>query len=59
MPVLDARALKTDPKGVAFLRDVLSRMSVGADQDRAPKVLLPFRLATRARLLSDESARSA
>jgi hypothetical protein len=25
MPVLDARALKKDPKGVAFLREVLSR----------------------------------
>lgn len=23
MPVLDAKALKTDPKGLAFLRDVL------------------------------------
>jgi hypothetical protein len=59
MPVLDARALKTDPKGVAFLRDVLSRASSNPDQDRAPKVLLPFRLATRTRMLSDESARSA
>jgi hypothetical protein len=25
MPVLDARALKKDPKGLAFLRDVLRR----------------------------------
>jgi hypothetical protein len=25
MPVLDAKALKTDPKGLKFLRDVLRR----------------------------------
>jgi hypothetical protein len=59
MPVLDARALKTDPKGAAFLRSVLARGSAESDQVQAPKVLLPFRLATGSRLQLANPARSA
>jgi hypothetical protein len=34
MPVLDAKALKTDPKGLKFLRDVLRReQPVAAESD--------------------------
>ncbi len=31
MPVLDAKALKADPEGLAFLRDVLRPASTGAE----------------------------
>jgi len=43
MPVLDVRALKADPKGAEFLRDVLSRNPDARDPDASPRVLLPFR----------------
>lgn len=34
MPVLDARALTTDPKGVALLRDVLRRDQTAKDSNK-------------------------
>jgi hypothetical protein len=33
MPVLDANALKTDPKGLKFLRDVLREQPASAEND--------------------------
>lgn len=36
MPVLDAKALKADPEGLAFLRDVLRSASAGAEKRAAP-----------------------
>lgn len=35
MPVLDAKALKTDPKGLAFLRDVLRPAATGSQKNVA------------------------
>jgi hypothetical protein len=35
MPVLDAKALKTDPEGLAFLRDVLR--PAGTEKPAAPQ----------------------
>ena len=37
MPVLDAKALKTDPEGLAFLRDVLNQGSRRAADERKAK----------------------
>ncbi|MDQ4136402.1 MAG: hypothetical protein M3158_09485 [Pseudomonadota bacterium] len=36
MPVLDAKALKADPDGLAFLRDVLRPAGTGAEKPVAP-----------------------
>ena len=42
MPVLDAKALKTDRKGLAFLRAVLrSEESSDAKKDRKPPEVQP------------------
>jgi hypothetical protein len=49
MPVLDARALKADPKGAAFLRDVLSQNSADRNRDSAPRLLSPFRFTKELR----------
>ena len=49
MPVLDAKALKTDPKGLAFLRDVLRP----AADTSAPKNMATERASTRRRKLPE------
>ncbi len=49
MPVLDAKALKTDPKGLAFLRDVLRP----AADTSAEKNLATERASTRRRKLPE------
>ena len=49
MPVLDAKALKSDPKGLAFLRDVL-RPSADTSGE---KNLASQRAATRRRKLPE------
>jgi hypothetical protein len=36
MPVLDAKALKADPDGLAFLRDVLRPAGAGAERPVSP-----------------------
>ena len=36
MPVLDAKALKVDPEGLAFLRDVLRPAGAGAEKPASP-----------------------
>ena len=36
MPVLDAKALKADPDGLAFLRDVLRPAGAGAEKPVSP-----------------------
>ncbi|HEX2555234.1 MAG TPA: hypothetical protein VHL98_16155 [Microvirga sp.] len=40
MPVLDAKALKADPEGLAFLRDVLRPAGTGAEKPAPPLATL-------------------
>ena len=52
MPVLDAKALKTDPKGLEFLRDVLRPgPDTGSDKNAATQ-----RASTRRRKLPESIA---
>ena len=41
MPVLDAEALKSDPKGLAFLKAVLGQRSAAKPRWRPPTSRLP------------------
>jgi hypothetical protein len=43
MPVLDAKALRTDPKGLAFLRDVLRREQAPQEAETAEGRRSPLR----------------
>ncbi len=58
MPVLDAKALKTDPEGLAFLRDVLR--PAGAEKPAAPlaAVSRPRRKAAKPASLPAETPRA-
>ncbi len=53
MPVLDAKALETDPQGMAFLRSVLRQKPLApqiASKEVSPRKELPQPLRTRLRL---------
>jgi hypothetical protein len=58
MPVLDAKALKTDPEGLAFLRDVLRPAGTGAEKPAAPLVAVsrPRRKAAKPATLPGETS---
>ncbi len=60
MPVLDAKALKTDPEGLAFLRDVLRPAGTGAEKPAAPlaAVSRPRRKAAKPASLPAETPRA-
>ncbi len=49
MPVLDAKALKSDPDGLAFLRDVLRPAGAGAEK-AAPAPQTPLRRSRKPHL---------